>query len=203
MLAVEQLAAAGCTDAVVVTNATLPPSIRATLEGLPINVVTTLGGSTRQESVQRGLELIRQDARLAAAEVLLIHDAARPMMPPSVVQDVIQAVRDGAVAVAPTLPVVDSIRSVAGPDDASNTAVDRATLRAIQTPQGFQAAVIQASHQQAAAEGWTVTDDVTTCELSGHPVRLVPGSRLGMKITEPNDLVLARALWRQRERSAD
>lgn len=196
VLAVEQLASAGCTDAVVVTNAELPRAIKTALRELPITVGTTPGGATRQESVQCGLKLIRDDPRLATAEVILIHDAVRPMMPASVVQQVIQAVRDGSVAVAPALPVNDSIRAVEGADEQRNTAVDRSLLRAIQTPQGFRPDVIQDSHRQAAVEGWTVTDDVTTCELNGHLVRLVPGSRLGMKITEPSDLVIAKALWR-------
>lgn len=193
VLAVAGLAEAGCTHAVVVTSGELPKGINNALAELPIELSTTPGGESRQESVHRGLELIRNDPVLAQAEAILIHDAARPMMPASVSREVIGAIRDGAVAVAPALPVNDSIRQVSGTE---SVAVDRSLLRAVQTPQGFQLAVILESHDRAVLEGWTVTDDVTTCELNGYPVRLVAGSRLGMKITEPTDLPLARALWR-------
>ena len=197
-MAVEGLAAGGCTDAVVVINGHLSHLFRATLTGLPIPVITTPGGETRQQSVQRGLDVIRNDPRLSKADVVLVHDAVRPMMPAYVIEGVIEAVRAGAVAVAPAIPVTDSIRVVPNGDESDNAAFDRSKLRAIQTPQGFCPEVLLASHEQAAAQGLGLTDDVTACELSGHRVTLVPGSRMGMKITEPADLTIARALWRVR-----
>lgn len=197
-MAVEGLAAGGCTDAVVVINGRTSHMFRVALTGLPIPVITTPGGDSRQQSVQRGLDVVRNDPRLADAEVILVHDAVRPMMPAYVVENVINAVRQGAVAVAPAVSVTDSIRLVPNGDENENSAFDRSKLRAIQTPQGFDPTVLFTSHDQMAADGRDFTDDVTACEMSGHSVTLVPGSRMGMKITEPADLTVAKALWRMR-----
>lgn len=197
-MAVEGLAAGGVTDAVVVINGRTSHLFRMALTGLPIPVVTTPGGDTRQQSVQRGLDVIRNDPHLAEAEVVLVHDAVRPMMPAWVVENVVRAVREGAVAVAPVVPVTDSIRLVPNGDEGTNSAFDRSTLRAIQTPQGFLPQVLLDSHARMAELGRDFTDDVTACEMNGHAVTLVPGSRMGMKITEPADLTVAKALWRMR-----
>lgn len=197
-VAVEGLAAGGCTDAVVVINGKVSHLFRMALRGSPIPVITTPGGDTRQQSVQRGLDVVRNHPRLSQAKVVLVHDAVRPMMPAYVVEGVINAVRGGAVAVAPAVPVTDSIRVVPHGDDSENAAFDRSRLRAIQTPQGFDLQVLLDSHDRMAAEGLDFTDDVTCCERNGHNVTLVPGSRMGMKITEPADLTVARALWRVR-----
>lgn len=197
-VAVEGLAAGGCTDAVVVINGKVSHLFQAALTGSPIPVVTTPGGDTRQQSVERGLDLVRNDPELSKAKVVLVHDAVRPMMPAYVVENVITAVREGAVAVAPAVPVTDSIRWVPNGDESQNEAFDRSKLRAIQTPQGFDLSTLLDSHDRCAAQGLDLTDDVTCCEHNGHKVTLVPGSRMGMKITEPADLTIARALWRVR-----
>lgn len=197
-MAVEGLAAGGCTDAVVVVNGKLSHLFRAALAGSPIPVITTPGGETRQQSVQKGLEVVRAHPRLSTAKVILVHDAVRPMMPAYVIEGVIKAVQDGAVAVAPAVPITDSIRVVRPEDTDTNQAVDRSKLRAIQTPQGFDLKVLLDSHDRMAEEGLTFTDDVTCCEQNGHTVTLVPGSRMGLKITEPADLTIARAMWRVR-----
>lgn len=197
-MAVEGLAAGGCTDAVVVINGKISHLFRAALIGSPIPVITTPGGETRQQSVARGLEVVRNDPRLSTAKVVLVHDAVRPMMPAYVIEGVINAVRDGAVAVAPAVPVTDSIRLVPDGDEGENSAFDRSKLRAVQTPQGFDLQVLLDSHDKMAVESVDFTDDVTCCERNGHSVTLVPGSRMGMKITEPADLTIARALWRVR-----
>lgn len=197
-MAVEGLAAGGVTDAVVVINGRTSHLFQMALTGLPIPVITTAGGDTRQQSVQRGLDVIRNDTRLAEAEVILVHDAVRPMMPAWVVENVVRAVREGAVAVAPVVPVNDSIRLVPNGEEGENSAFDRSRLRAIQTPQGFVPQVLLDSHDRMAELGADFTDDVTACEMNGHAVTLVPGSRMGMKITEPADLTVAKALWRVR-----
>ena len=197
-VAVEGLAAGGCTDAVVVINGKVSHVFKTALMGSPIPVITTPGGDTRQQSVQRGLDVVRNHPRLSKAKVVLVHDAVRPMMPAYVVENVISAVREGAVAVAPVVPVTDSIRLVPNGDESENAAFDRSKLRAIQTPQGFDLQVLLDSHDRMAEQGLDFTDDVTCCERNGHSVTLVQGSRMGMKITEPADLTVARALWRVR-----
>lgn len=195
-LSVEALAAGGCTHAMVVLNPKAARWLTKDLSRLPIPVVQTQGGTTRQESVHNGLKAVRDDPRLAQAQVVLIHDAVRPMVPASVVADVIQAVRDGAQAVAPAVTVSDSMRILA--PGGLSTVIDRANLRAIQTPQGFPLDIILAAHDQMAASGGQFTDDVSCAEQAGHQVALVPGSRLSMKITEPGDLLVAKALWKAR-----
>lgn len=195
-IAVEGLAAGGCTHAVVVVNGKNNLLFRALLTGSPIPVVTTPGGDTRQESVKKGLDVIREDPELSRAKIVLVHDAVRPLMPAYVIEDVIERVRGGAVAVAPAIPIADTVRMVESED--CSRVVDRSTLRAVQTPQGFNAYVLQDCHERLAVDGGTFTDDVTCCEHYGHPVVLVPGSKMGLKITEPVDLTMARAMWRVR-----
>lgn len=191
-MSIEALAAGGCTHAVVVVNEKVAAELGPELAAMPIPVVQTFGGATRQASAHNGLRAAREHPEMAAAEVVLIHDAVRPMVPASVVASVIQAVRDGAEAVAPALPVADSMRLIS---EAGNAQVNRDQLRIIQTPQGFPADVIWAAHERMASTEEPFTDDVSCAELAGHAVTLVPGSRLSMKVTEPVDLTLAQALW--------
>ncbi len=196
-MSIEAMAAGGCTDAVVVANpATLGHFARA-LAGAPIPIHTTNGGDTRQKSVRNGLLSVAQDERLAHTKVILVHDAVRPMVPAWVVAEVIKCVRGGASAVAPALPVVDSIRMV-DPDGGPTQVVDRSVLRAIQTPQGFPFPLILNAHEAAAEQGLEFTDDLACAEAAGHRVELVEGSRLAMKITEPTDLTVAKAMWKAR-----
>lgn len=195
-MSIEAMAAGGCTDAVVVINAKVAKQLGPTLAALPIPVKQAFGGATRQESVHNGLKAVRDDQRLSRAKIVLIHDAVRPMVPANVVADVIQAVAEGAQAVAPAVVVSDSMRMLI--DAGSNRIVDRSTLRAVQTPQGFPLEVILDAHEKMALSGAQFTDDVSCAEQAGHEVTLVPGSRLSMKITEPSDLTVARALWKVR-----
>jgi len=191
VMSVEAMAAGGCTDAVVVVNPQVAKKLGPALAALPIPVLQASGGTTRQQSVHNGLKAIRDDPRLSKARIVLIHDAVRPMVPATVVSEVIRAVRDGAEAVAPAVLVADSMRMLV--DGGTNRVVDRATLRAIQTPQGFPLDVIPMAEAQA-----QFTDDISCAEQAGHEVVLVPGSRLSMKITEPSDLTVAKALWKAR-----
>lgn len=119
------------------------------------------------------------------------------MVPANVIAGVIKALREGAKAVAPAVPVTDSMRRLDG--DGRTQVVDRTTLRAIQTPQGFPFDVIWDAHERMAADGAEFTDDVSCAQRAGHDVTLVPGSLLSMKITEPNDLTVAQALWKVRD----
>lgn len=157
---------------------------------------TVAGGAERQVSVRIGLDAIDHDAVLARSTVVLIHDAARPLVPGEVVSRVIKKVQSGAVAVIPVVPVTDTIRQLGG-DDGRSVVLDRALLRAVQTPQGFDRATITAAHALAARDGVTVTDDAMVCEYAGRRVSLVLGSREAHKITEPTDLAWAEALLRE------
>jgi 2-C-methyl-D-erythritol 4-phosphate cytidylyltransferase len=184
---VEALAAGGVTEVVVVVGDGLQDVFASALVDAPIPFRLVVGGVTRQESVARGI------AALPAGDIVLVHDAARPLVPPEVVRGVVEAVRSGASAVIPVIPVSDSIRQVA---EAGSVVVDRSGLRAVQTPQGFSREALVRSH--GVAGGSDFTDDAAVCEACGYEVVLVPGSRESLKITEPYDLFLAEAIVRSR-----
>jgi 2-C-methyl-D-erythritol 4-phosphate cytidylyltransferase len=180
---VAALAAGGVTEVVVVVGDGLQDVFAEALADAPIPWRLVVGGVTRQESVARGI------AALPEGEVVLVHDAARPLVPAEVVRGVVEAVRSGAPAVIPVVPMSDTIRQVG---DAGSVVVDRSGLRAVQTPQGFAREVLVSAH--AAAAGSDYTDDAAVCEASGYEVVLVPGSREALKITEPYDLAVAEAI---------
>ncbi|MER7702980.1 2-C-methyl-D-erythritol 4-phosphate cytidylyltransferase [Kitasatospora sp. NPDC097605] len=176
------------------------------LEGKDIRVVA--GGATRQESVRLGLAAIP-----AEVGVVLVHDAARPLVPVEVVDAVASAVRAGAEAVVPAVPLADTVKRVepvrGGPEPVLDTP-DRATLRAVQTPQGFRRETLAEVHakalaEEAAADGTglpPVTDDAGLVERFGGRVVVVPGHEEAFKVTRPLDLVLAEAVLARR-RAAD
>ena len=153
------------------------------------------GGASRQESVAHGLAVLDADV-----DVVLVHDAARALVPVELVESVVAAVRSGQANVVPGLPVADTIRRVDSEGVVVET-VDRASLRAIQTPQGFTRAVLDAAHARAAAGELgdvPATDDAGLVERCGHATHVVHGSEEAFKVTRPIDLVLAEALLAQR-----
>lgn len=191
-VALASLAAGGCTAAIVLVSPGMREAFAEALADAPLPVTLAEGGRTRQESVFRGLEVLA--AMRQPPEVVLIHDAVRPLVPADMIGRVVAAVRAGAVAVTPALPVVDSLRRIG--ENGGNAIVDRSPLRRIQTPQGFDFATVLAAHRLAAQQDLEVTDDVSVCEAAGHPVTLVEGAASAVKITHPADLELARALIR-------
>ncbi len=148
-------------------------------------VTVIAGGAERQQSVALALSAV-----LPEIAIVLVHDAARALTPPTLIESVAAAVRGGLPAVIPVLPVVDTIKEV-GPGELVLGTVDRAVLRSVQTPQGFDHAVLVAAHAAAAD---SLTDDAGLVEKAGLPVTCVPGSDLAMKITRPLDLIMAEAL---------
>lgn len=188
---VDLLAEGGCTDAVVVVADGTQDAFAAALASARIPWRLVLGGEVRQDSVRLGLDAVAADPHLAASRVVLVHDAARALVPPAVVARVIAAVRAGASAVIPVIPVIDTIRAV---DDQGSCVVDRSNLRAVQTPQGFDRRTLTDAHARVHADGVEVTDDAAVCEYVGAHVVLVEGARESMKVTEPLDLVLAEAI---------
>lgn len=151
--------------------------------------VVVAGGASRQESVRRGLAAVAENT-----EFVLIHDAARPMVPAQVISSVVAALRQGASAVIPVLPVTDTIKRVDGSGVVTGT-LDRHELRAVQTPQGFQRSALVRAHQAALDGGLSgVTDDAGVMEAAGYAVQTVPGSPAAFKITTPHDLALAELL---------
>ncbi|GAA4564638.1 2-C-methyl-D-erythritol 4-phosphate cytidylyltransferase [Micromonospora coerulea] len=183
--AVRRIAAAPAVHTIVVAApAADVESVRAMLAPVaPVTVVP--GGAERQASVAAALAAVP-----AGPEIVLVHDAARALTPPELVESVAAAVRSGHDAVIPVLPVVDTIKEVGAGERVLGT-VDRSALRAVQTPQGFRRSVLTAAH---AAAGDPLTDDAGLVEKQGVPVVCVPGSEHALKITRPFDLALAEHL---------
>lgn len=153
------------------------------------------GGATRQASVRCGLDALPEDAT-----TVLVHDAARPLVPVETVDAVVEAVRDGgAAAVVPALPLADTVKEVEPHTDGSPEPVlgtpERSRLRAVQTPQGFDRATLVRAHTEVTGE---VTDDASMVEQLGLPVVTVPGHEEAFKVTRPLDLVLAEAVLARR-----
>jgi 2-C-methyl-D-erythritol 4-phosphate cytidylyltransferase len=144
------------------------------------------GGDTRQASVAAGMAALDPDV-----EAVLVHDVARAFAPAAVIDRVVAALCDGADAVIPVRPVTDTIKRV---DDARRVmhTVDRSTLVAVQTPQGFRRRVLEAAHR--AAREAEATDDAGLVEATGGTVVVVDGADESFKITRPWDLVLAEAV---------
>ena len=147
-------------------------------------VVVAGGGVLRSDSVRCGLSRVPRDA-----EIVLVHDGARPLAGDAVYMRVIQAVRDGADAAVPVIELTDTIRRRDG-----GTA-DRRELVAVQTPQAFRAAALRTAH----TGGADATDDATLVEQAGGTVTMVDGDSRNLKITEPHDLAVAEVLLRAGE----
>lgn len=153
----------------------------------PIRLVH--GGSERADSVWAGLQAIPDDDA-----VVLIHDAARALTPPTMVRRVTERILQGAPAAVPVVPVADTIKEVAA--DAVVSTPDRSRLRAVQTPQAFRLPALRQANLDYWAEQpeFTATDDASLMEWHGERVATVPGDTLAFKITTPIDLTLAHAL---------
>ena len=172
--------------------------VRALLTGhhAGAELVVVAGGDSRQESVRLALAALPADV-----DVVLVHDAARPLTPVELIDAVAAAVGDGADAVVPALPIADTVKRVEG--EIVVETVDRTSLRAVQTPQGFRRSVLDAAHRAAAGIG-TVdgpaesTDDAGLIEHLGGTVQVIPGAEDAFKVTHPLDLVLAEAVLVQR-----
>lgn len=145
------------------------------------------GGATRQASVAAALRAVPPEVA-----VVLVHDAVRPFVRAAHISAIIRAVREeGAAALA--VPVTDTLRRAVGPHFGET--VPRESLYRMQTPQGFQRAWFEAAHEKAAEHGFFATDDVELIQRLGWPVRIVPGSPANVKITTPEDWLMALHLW--------
>ncbi|MEB3266565.1 MAG: 2-C-methyl-D-erythritol 4-phosphate cytidylyltransferase [Cyanobacteriota bacterium] len=160
---------------------------------LPVQWI--LGGDSRQESVSRGLAALPADA-----EAVLIHDGARCLVEPDLLERCVQALREaipnGSGIIAAT-PVTDTIKQVDTTGRITATP-ERSGLWAAQTPQGFAVAQLRQAHGQAAAAGWMVTDDAALYERLDWPVTVLEAPPANIKVTTPVDLVIAEAVLRGR-----
>jgi len=159
--------------------------------GKVIHIAT--GGEYRQDSVYAGLKSLRPPAGAEPPPSLVaIHDGARPLVTPELISDTIQAARECGAAIA-AAPVADTIKQE-GPGRAVAETLDRSHLYHVQTPQTFRYDLILEAHERARADGFLATDDGALVERLGHEVRIVPSTQRNLKITTPDDLLVAEAL---------
>jgi 2-C-methyl-D-erythritol 4-phosphate cytidylyltransferase len=150
-------------------------------------LLVSVGGRERGESVWNGLEDLSEEV-----EIVVVHDAARPLVTDGTIDQVIRAARTGVGAVA-ALPVVDTLKEIDGDGRVVGT-VSRTGLWRAQTPQAFPRDMIERAHLQARSDGVSATDDAGLCERLGFPVITVPGSERAMKVTTEQDFALAERL---------
>jgi 2-C-methyl-D-erythritol 4-phosphate cytidylyltransferase len=143
------------------------------------------GGEHRQESVANALRMVPEDV-----SIVLVHDAARPLVPIEVTQNVVAAIRGGAKAAIPVLPLVDTIKRVNNQGIAIET-VDRNQLRRVQTPQGFERATLDLAYRNPEV---VATDDAGLMDALGIPVVTVAGDERSLKITTMADVQHALSL---------
>jgi 2-C-methyl-D-erythritol 4-phosphate cytidylyltransferase len=150
-------------------------------------LLLSVGGRERSESVANGLEDLPSEC-----EIVVIHDAARPLVTSETIGRVIDEARHGRGAVA-AIPVVDTLKRVESDGKVVET-VDRFGLWRAQTPQAFPRKAIERAHREARGADRIATDDAALCEQIGLPVVVVRGSERAQKITEENDFALVEAL---------
>lgn len=138
------------------------------------------GGTTRSESVRAGLAAVA-----ASADIVVVHDAARPLASEDLFSRVVDAVAGGADAAIPAVAVTDTVKRVRGTQVTAT--VDRSTLVAVQTPQAFRAEALRRAHSTAPE----ASDDAALIEAAGGRVVTVPGEVRNLKITTPDDLLVA------------
>jgi len=149
------------------------------------------GGLERQDSVRLALEHVSEKT-----EIVLVHDAVRPFVTVSMIEDVVVAAREHGGAII-ALPMRDTVKQV-GADHVIHRTVDRQPLWLAQTPQAFRMDWLRDAHRKAHAEGVHATDDAFLFEWVGHPVVVVEGSGENIKVTRPEDMVIGEAILASR-----
>ncbi|ARV62224.1 2-C-methyl-D-erythritol 4-phosphate cytidylyltransferase [Nostocales cyanobacterium HT-58-2] len=149
------------------------------------------GGSTRQESVYNGLQALPN-----FAQHVLIHDGARCLATPDLLNRCAEAIRECPGLIA-AVPVKDTIKVINENGIIQNTP-DREKLWAAQTPQGFDVKLLKQCHAEGVRQGWEVTDDAALFEKCGYPVRIVEGEETNLKLTTPQDLAIAEFILKAR-----
>ncbi len=147
------------------------------------------GGSDRQASVYNGLQAVSKESA-----VVCVHDGARPLITPDIIINTVSAAAETGAACT-GVPVKDTIKKAGGNGIIEKT-LDRSRLWSIQTPQTFKREIIEKAHKNAAMEGFSGTDDSVLVERLGYPVRMIMGSYNNIKITTPEDLIFAEAVFK-------
>lgn len=153
------------------------------------------GGDNRQESVAHALAAVPAGPE----DVVLVHDAVRPLIDAATIERTIDAVIEQGAAIV-GLPAVDTIKQVERTAHGAliTATIPREFVVLAQTPQGFRYGLLQSAFAEATADGFVGTDEASVVERAGHPVAVVPGSHANLKITQPGDLELAEFYLHQR-----
>jgi len=151
----------------------------------PVTVVQ--GGGMRQDSVWLALQAVP-----ATADIVIVHDAVRPLITRGLIDAVVAAVAESGAAIC-ALPITETVKRVR--QEVVEATLDRSELWAVQTPQAFRAALLREAHEKARRDGVIGTDDAMLVERLGHRVRVVRGLAENVKITTPEDLRRARRAW--------
>ncbi|HEU5350679.1 MAG TPA: 2-C-methyl-D-erythritol 4-phosphate cytidylyltransferase [Terracidiphilus sp.] len=155
------------------------------------------GGNSRQESVTNALAALPAEAD----DVVLVHDAVRPLIDAATIERTIEAVEQSGAAIV-GLPAVDTIKQVERTAHGAliTATIPREFVVMAQTPQGFRFGLLKKALAEATADGFVGTDEASVVERAGLPVAVVPGSQVNLKITQPGDLELAEFYLRQQAR---
>ncbi len=162
------------------------PDMEAVLEAAGLQVTIVPGGDTRQASVWNGLRALPEECTH-----VLIHDGARCLVDRETILRCKTSVEECGTGVA-AIPAIDTIKVVDAKETVLSTP-DRSRLRAVQTPQAFRVELIRAAHQHALQSDFIGTDDASLVERMGHPVRMTLGDRRNIKLTTPEDMIMAEA----------
>jgi 2-C-methyl-D-erythritol 4-phosphate cytidylyltransferase len=161
---------------------------------LRTKIELVIGGEHRQQSVEHALKAITA----APDDIVLVHDAVRPLVTKEIIHEVIDAARKYGAAIA-GLPAVDTVKQVERTSEGAiiKSTIPRASVVLAQTPQGFRYDVIKKIFDEASADGFMGTDEASLAERSGHEVAVVMGSPKNIKITTPGDMELAEFYLRK------
>jgi 2-C-methyl-D-erythritol 4-phosphate cytidylyltransferase len=182
----------GLVHVVIVTQANYLTKAGRALCEAGLSGVVTPGGERREDSVRQGLQVVSPSVKY-----ILIHDAARPFISTGVIQRVLkETAKSGAVI--PVVPVKDTLKVVARNKVVKT--LDRTTLRAVQTPQGFRVELLKKAFIKLGPKASLMTDDAAVAEAAGIKVKAVEGDGLNFKITTPDDLKQAKELLPRKKR---
>jgi 2-C-methyl-D-erythritol 4-phosphate cytidylyltransferase len=165
--------------------------------GLGARVRVVEGGDNRQESVAHALAALPAEPD----DIILVHDAVRPLIDAATIDRTIDAVAQFGAAIV-GMPAVDTIKQVERTAHGAliTSTIPREFVVLAQTPQGFRYGLLKNAFAEAIADGFVGTDEASVVERAGHPVAVVPGSQVNLKITQPGDLELAEFYLKQKGR---
>jgi 2-C-methyl-D-erythritol 4-phosphate cytidylyltransferase/2-C-methyl-D-erythritol 2,4-cyclodiphosphate synthase len=180
--------------AVLASDPLFRPDIEAIAAQAPFPVHVVAGGATRQDSVWAAIQTDRAHPAAGADDALLIHDAVRPLVPAACIRACLDALAEHPAALV-AVPCAATVKRAVTATRRIASTVPRDDLWLAQTPQGLRRSVAERAFADAAAAAFVGTDDVQLAERLGIPVQLVPGDAVNFKITTPDDLRLAQAVW--------